>query len=155
MKAPQSISLQPLFILTVSYTFTTDTIHETAKQVWEQYRQYNVWAFHAPMGSGKTTFIHALCDVLEVKDAVGSPTFSIINQYQTKEGKIIYHLDLYRIKDEEEAIQAGVEDVLYSGELCLVEWPEKTPNLFPPGTLSVFLEVTGSNSRRLTIQVPN
>ena len=106
-------------------------------------------------GSGKTTFIHALCDVLEVKDAVGSPTFSIINQYQAKDGKTIYHLDLYRIKDEEEAIQAGVEDVLYSGELCLVEWPGKTPSLFPPDTVYLQLEVTGSNSRRLTIQVPN
>lgn len=107
------------------------------------------------MGSGKTTFIHALCDVLEVKDAVGSPTFSIINQYQTKEGQTIYHLDLYRIKDEEEAIQAGVEDVLYSGELCLVEWPDKTQSLFPPDTIYLRLEVTGSDSRRLTIQVPN
>ena len=136
-------------------TFTTQTIHEAAKEVWQQFRQYKVWAFDAPMGSGKTTFIHALCDVLEVKDAVGSPTFSIINQYQTKGGQTIYHLDLYRIKDEEEAIQAGVEDVLYSGELCLVEWPDKTPNLFPPDTIYLRLEVTGSDSRRLTIQVPN
>lgn len=136
-------------------TFTTHTIHEAAREVWQQFKQYQVWAFDAPMGSGKTTFIHALCDVLEVKDAVGSPTFSIINQYQTKEGQTIYHLDLYRIKDEEEAIQAGVEDVLYSGELCLVEWPDKTPNLFPPDTIYIHLEVTDSDSRRLTIQVPN
>lgn len=136
-------------------TFTTHTIHEAATEVWQQFKQYKVWAFDAPMGSGKTTFIHALCDVLEVKDAVGSPTFSIINQYQTKEGQTIYHLDLYRIKDEEEAIQAGVEDVLYSGELCLVEWPDKTPNLFPPDTIYLHLEVTCSDSRRLTIQVPN
>ena len=136
-------------------TFTTQTIHEAAKEVWQQFSQYKVWAFDAPMGSGKTTFIHALCDVLEVKDAVGSPTFSIINQYQTKAGQTIYHLDLYRIKDENEAIQAGVEDVLYSGELCLVEWPDKTPNLFPPDTIYLRLEVTGSDSRRLTIQVPN
>ena len=135
-------------------TFTTQTIHEAAGEVWQQFKQYKVWAFDAPMGSGKTTFIHALCDVLDVKDAVGSPTFSIINQYQTKGGQTIYHLDLYRIKDDEEAIQAGVEDVLYSGELCLVEWPDKTPNLFPPDTIYLRLEVVGSDSRRLTIQVP-
>lgn len=116
---------------------------------------YNVWAFDAPMGSGKTTLIHALCDVLQVSDAVGSPTFSIINQYQTGDGKIVYHLDLYRIKDEEEALQAGVEEVLLSGELCLVEWPGKTPGLFPADTVYLRLEVTGSNRRRLTIQVPN
>ena len=136
-------------------TFTTHTIHEAAREVWQQFKQYKVWAFDAPMGSGKTTFIHALCDVLEVKDAVGSPTFSIINQYQLKAGQTIYHLDLYRIKDEEEAIQAGVEEVLYSGELCLVEWPDKTPALFPPDTIYLHFEVIDSDSRRLTIQVPN
>ena len=79
------------------------------------------------MGSGKTTFIHALCDVLGVTDAVGSPTFSIINQYQMADGQTLYHLDLYRINDDEEAVQAGIEEVLYSGDYCMVEWPEKIP----------------------------
>lgn len=68
------------------------------------------------MGAGKTTFIHALCEVMEVKDTISSPTFSIINQYATATGKTIYHMDLYRLKDEQEAVNTGVEeDCLYSG----------------------------------------
>jgi tRNA threonylcarbamoyladenosine biosynthesis protein TsaE len=138
----------------VQYTITKENIYSVAKELLQQLKQYNVWAFNAPMGSGKTTFIHAVCDVMEVKDAVGSPTFSIINQYQSAEGKTIYHLDLYRIKDEEEAIQAGVEDVLYSGDLCLVEWPDKAGSLFPDNTVYVSIEIIDANTRRITAKVP-
>jgi tRNA threonylcarbamoyladenosine biosynthesis protein TsaE len=138
----------------VQYTITKENIYRVAKELLQQLKQYNVWAFNAPMGSGKTTFIHAVCDVMEVKDAVGSPTFSIINQYQSAEGKTIYHLDLYRIKDEEEAIQAGVEDVLYSGDLCLVEWPDKAGSLFPDNTVYVSIEIIDANTRRITAKVP-
>jgi len=93
--------------------------------------------------------------VLKVTDTVGSPTFSIINQYQTQSGNTIYHLDLYRIKDEEEAIQAGVEDVLYSGDLCLVEWPGKINSLLPADTVFIKIDILNSNTRRITIQYPN
>ncbi len=155
MKACQSISLQPLFILTVQLTFSLQNIQQAAEQVWQQLQHYKVWAFEAPMGSGKTTFIHALCDVLGVTDAVSSPTFSIINQYQSADGKMIYHLDLYRIKDEEEAIQAGVEDVLYSGDLCFVEWPDKAADLFPDNTVYLTIEIVDTNTRRITAKVPN
>ena len=89
-----------------------------------------------------------------VKDAVGSPTFSIINEYAYDyEGtkKILFHIDLYRLKDEEEAIRTGVEDCLYSGNICLVEWPEKAPGIFPENTVHVFLEVADSITRRLKI----
>ena len=130
-------------------------MHSVAKELLQQLQQYNVWAFDAAMGSGKTTFIHALCDELGVRDAVGSPTFSIINQYQSAQGNIIYHLDLYRIKDEEEAIQAGVEDVLYSGDLCLVEWPDKAADLFPADTVHLSIEIIDANTRRITVKVPN
>ncbi len=95
------------------------------------------------MGSGKTTFIHALCDVRKVKDVVGSPTFSIVNEYffsENSKQKKIFHIDLYRLKDEQEAIQAGVEDYLYSDHICLVEWPEKIPSLLPDDSLHVFIE---------------
>jgi tRNA threonylcarbamoyladenosine biosynthesis protein TsaE len=132
-----------------------ENIHAVAKEVWEQCSMYKVWAFDAAMGSGKTTFIHALCDVLGVKDVVGSPTFSIINQYETGEGQTIYHLDLYRIKDEEEAVQAGVEDVLFSGEYCMIEWPEKIPGLMPDGTLHLHIETIDSLKRCITVRFPN
>lgn len=134
--------------------FTLEKIHTVAKELWNQYKSYKVWAFDAAMGTGKTTFVHALCDVLGVKDAVGSPTFSIINQYQLADGHILYHLDLYRIKDQEEAIQAGIEDVLYSGEYCMIEWPEKIPALMPDDALNVHLETVNELKRRITITIP-
>lgn len=110
-----------------------------------------VIAFHGNMGSGKTTFIHALCGVKGVKDVVGSPTFSIINEYYFPDG-MIFHIDLYRLKDEQEAIRAGVEDCLYSDHICFVEWPEKAPAIFPADTVHVFVEVVDSENRRLTIR---
>ena len=113
-----------------------------------------VFAFHGEMGSGKTTFIHALCDVKGVKEAVTSPTFSIINEYSYTENgtrKQIFHLDLYRLKDAEEAIQAGVEDCLYSENICLVEWPEKAATIFPEDTFHVHIEVVDSANRKLRI----
>jgi tRNA threonylcarbamoyladenosine biosynthesis protein TsaE len=91
-----------------------------------------------------------MCEVLEVTSAVGSPTFSIINEYRYKWG-IIYHIDLYRLKNEEEALRAGVEDCLYSGALCLVEWPERAPGVFPEDTVHAYLEINGPNNRLLRI----
>ena len=135
--------------------FTLENIQLIAAELWQELQQYKVWAFDAAMGGGKTTFVHALCDKLEVKDAVSSPTFSIINQYQTKSGMTIYHLDLYHIKDEEEAIQAGVEDVLFSGELCLVEWPEKIPGLIPDDAVYIKIETVNASTRRITVHYPN
>ena len=101
------------------------------------------------MGAGKTTFIHALCDVKGVTDTVGSPTFSIINEYRYPGGRI-FHIDLYRLKDEEEAVRTGVEDVLYSGDLCLVEWPDRAPGIFPPDTVELWIEATGPLDRKIT-----
>ena len=111
-----------------------------------------VFAFHGEMGAGKTTFIHALCDVKGIKDAVTSPTFSIINEYRYVEDgneKKLFHLDLYRLKDEEEAIRAGIEDCLYSDSICLVEWPDKAAHIFPDNSLHVYIEVVDSAERKL------
>jgi tRNA threonylcarbamoyladenosine biosynthesis protein TsaE len=155
-QAVQSISLQPSFNLTFLQTeFTLENIQFIASELWTKLNHYKVWAFDAEMGAGKTTFIHALCNVLKVADTVGSPTFSIINQYQTQSGNAIFHLDLYRIKDEEEAIQAGIEDVLYSDDLCLVEWPGKINSLLPADTVFIKIDILNSNTRRITIQYPN
>ena len=110
-------------------------------------------AFHGAMGAGKTTFIHAVCTALGVQDAVGSPTFSIVNQYQAAGNEPVYHIDLYRLKDEEEAIQTGVEDCLYSGNYCFVEWPEKAAGLFPENTLHVQIVPVDNDTRKLTINL--
>ena len=136
-------------------TFSSNEILEIAKTVWKAVGSSRILAFHGPMGSGKTTFIHALCDVKNVKDTVGSPTFSIINEYAFNENgkeKMIYHIDLYRLKDEQEAIQTGVEDCLYSDHICLVEWPEKIPSLLPADTIHIIIELVDTSTRRLRIQ---
>lgn len=108
-----------------------------------------VVAFHGEMGAGKTTLIAALCRALGTHDVTGSPTFSIINQYNTDDGRIIYHMDLYRIESEEEAIQAGVEDALYSGNLCLVEWPEKAGDLLPDDAMHIHIAWLDTKKRKL------
>src|ERR1700754_5053515 len=120
--------------------FSLGTIRETATMFWKLAGNAKIFAFHGGMGAGKTTFIHALCAAREVTDTVGSPTFSIINEYRYPGGRI-FHIDLYRLKDEEEALRAGVEDVLYSGDICLVEWPDRAPGIFPPEAVEVWLEV--------------
>ena len=134
--------------------FTLDQLETAAKQFLQIAADEKVIAFHGEMGSGKTTFIHALCDAKGVTDIVGSPSFSIINEYAYDcEGtkRILFHIDLYRLKDEAEAIQAGVEDCLYSGYTCFAEWPDKAPGIFPAETMHVHLEAIDSQTRRLSI----
>ena len=138
----------------MEWTFSLDNINKVAKEFWKATEGKMVFAFHGQMGVGKTTFIHALCDVKAVKDVVGSPTFSIINEYEYDcEGtkKVMFHIDLYRLKDKEEAIRTGVEDALYSGYICLVEWPEKAPGIFPEDKVDVFIEMSDESIRRLKI----
>jgi len=139
------------YLCPVKITYELSDIKEAAARFWKAISNKKNIAFHGSMGAGKTTFIHALCEVKEVKDVVGSPSFSIINEYYFPSGKI-FHIDLYRLKDEEEAVRAGVEDCLYSDHICLVEWPEKAPGLFPNNSVHVFIEVEDSETRHLTIQ---
>jgi tRNA threonylcarbamoyladenosine biosynthesis protein TsaE len=131
-------------------TFTLQEIHTIAKKCWEQANGKKTLAFHGQMGTGKTTLIRALCDVIGVTDTVGSPTFSIINEYASEEG-MIFHIDLYRLKDLAEIIQAGVEDCLYSGNICLVEWPEIAASILPEDTVHFYLDVIDEETRHLCI----
>ncbi len=133
--------------------FSLDNINEAAKTFLQVIGDKKVIALHGQMGAGKTTFVHAICDVLKVNSAVSSPTFSIINEYISANGNIIYHLDLYRLKDEQEAINAGIEDCFYSGNLSLVEWPEITPSLFPDDTVHCYLSISGEKERGLEIKM--
>lgn len=139
-----------LYLRSMQQRFTLETINDIARQFWQLHPEGLVFAFHGAMGAGKTTFIHALCTAKKVTSTVGSPTFSIINQYDYP-GGIIFHIDLYRLRDEEEAIRAGVEDCLYSGALCLVEWPERAEGIFPPSTIPVFLSAPDPQTRVLQI----
>lgn len=133
--------------------FTLDEIQDTAIRLLPALTGYRVFAFHGEMGAGKTTFIQALCKAMGVVDTISSPTFSIINQYKTSNGQTIYHMDLYRVKDETEAINAGVEDCLYSGDICFVEWPQKAAAIFPEKTLHITISSVEDNARKLKLNL--
>lgn len=107
-------------------------------------------AFFAPMGAGKTTFTTALCSRLGVEDAVCSPTFTIINEYRTRDGEPVYHFDFYRINKTSEALDIGIGDYFYSGDFCIMEWPENIEELLPEETLRVRITVNPDQSRTLS-----
>jgi len=136
----------------MSFEYSIEQIHEAAEKCLQVINGKKVIAFHGAMGSGKTTLIHAICDEKEVTSPVSSPTFALINEYNSPTGSV-FHIDLYRLNDEEEAVRAGVEDCLYSGKTCFVEWPEKAPSIFPEDTLHLFIEPLNDHVRRLTIQL--
>jgi tRNA threonylcarbamoyladenosine biosynthesis protein TsaE len=135
-----------------------DELENFAEQFWKYVRNKKVFAFHGEMGAGKTTIISALCHYKGTKDVTGSPTFSIINEYsylESGEAKKIFHIDLYRLKDEEEVMQAGVEDCVYSGSVCMIEWPEKAPNLFDEETVHVFIQPVSAIERKVEVKLPD
>jgi tRNA threonylcarbamoyladenosine biosynthesis protein TsaE len=100
----------------------------------------SVFLFEGEMGSGKTTFIKKICEALGVKEGLSSPTYSIVNEYHSDEKKIIYHFDLYRVKNVQECVDLGMEDYLYSGNYCFVEWPEMAEALYPENAVRVRIE---------------
>ena len=111
----------------------------------------DVFAFYAPMGTGKTTFIKALCEELGVTDVINSPTFSIINEYRAEpSGELIYHFDCYRLEQLSDALSLGAEDYLQSGALCFIEWPEVIEDILPVDTVRVTLEELEGGARKLT-----
>lgn len=140
------------YICIMDAIFTLQAIDEVAAMYWKQYKHKKIWAFNAKMGSGKTTFIHSLCkNVLQIKDASSSPTFSIINEYFSPVAGTIYHTDWYRLKDEEDALNTGIEDMLNSGSFCFIEWPEKAKNLLPENTLHINIEILDEHTRRIFV----
>ncbi len=117
----------------------------------QQAGQRRIIALFAPMGAGKTTLSGAILHALGSTDHAASPTFSLINEYALPDGSTLYHMDWYRLKDEEEAMAAGIEDALYSGHRCLVEWPERAPALLPPDALRVEILATDPETRLLKV----
>ncbi len=127
-------------------------IIEAAQAFIDQIGTSTIFAFNGNMGAGKTTFIKAVCEQLGVKDVINSPTFAIVNEYETDKGSIIYHFDCYRINKIEEAIDMGCTDYFDSGNLCLIEWPENISPLLPDDTVVVNITVNDDDSRTLTIE---
>ncbi|MDQ2656568.1 MAG: tRNA (adenosine(37)-N6)-threonylcarbamoyltransferase complex ATPase subunit type 1 TsaE [Bacteroidota bacterium] len=130
-----------------------DDLNEVAGKLLKQAGQCTVWLFYGEMGSGKTTLIKRICSRLGVTDAMSSPTFSIVNEYGTEDGKKIYHFDCYRIKNEAEAYDIGSEEYFYSGHLCFIEWPERIPSLIPAQHAEVSITVENQNYRTIALSV--
>lgn len=130
----------------------TDDLDRAAGEFLEQTAGHRLIAFYAPMGAGKTTFTSALCRRLGVDGQVCSPTFTIINEYVTDAGETVYHFDFYRITKLSEAVDIGLDDYLYSGCLCLMEWPENVEELLPEETLRVHIDVNPDLSRTISWQ---
>ena len=123
-------------------------INEAAKQFIENMGDGKVFAFYGKMGAGKTTFIKAVCEELGVDDVITSPTFAIVNEYQSAtSGDSIYHFDFYRFKKVEEVYDMGYEDYFYSGSLCFLEWPELIDDLLPEDATKVTIEATEEGGR--------
>ena len=128
----------------------TADLDRAAAEFLEKIGDNTLVAFCAPMGAGKTTFTTAICKALGVTDPVGSPTFAIVNEYLRADGDYMYHFDFYRINRLSEAIDIGLDDYLYSGCLCIMEWPENIEELLPDDTLRVTITVNPDLSRTLS-----
>jgi len=130
------------------------SLHELptiANTILNAFPDERIFLFYGDMGAGKTTFINALCEALDVQDHTSSPTFSIINEYASKHGPL-YHFDFYRLKNETEAFDMGYEEYFYSGNYCFVEWPEKIANLLPSSYVKIKMEVTENQNRFMTVE---
>lgn len=134
--------------------FELDDIQNTAKKFLQITKGFIVFAFQGELGAGKTTFISSLCKEMGINETVTSPTFSIIQEYVGGDQKIVYHIDLYRIKSSEEAMNAGIEDCINSGEICMIEWPEKALEILPSQTVFSTFEIVSPDKRKLVIQLP-
>ncbi len=130
-----------------------DEIDTAARQLLADGRERSVWLFEGDMGAGKTTLIKAVCRVLGVVSTVQSPTFSIVNEYTTHEGHSVYHFDCYRLRNEAEALDIGIEEYLDSGNYCFIEWPEKIMSLWPATYYQVHLAVDDDGSRTLEANI--
>ncbi|MFO7978591.1 MAG: tRNA (adenosine(37)-N6)-threonylcarbamoyltransferase complex ATPase subunit type 1 TsaE [Bacteroidales bacterium] len=115
-------------------------LKQAARELLSHHSDKRIFAFFGAMGVGKTTFIKAICRELGVRDVVGSPTFSIVNQYADADAEPVYHFDFYRIRKLDEVYDMGYEEYLYSGAYCLIEWPEKMQSLLPANSTKVFME---------------
>lgn len=132
--------------------FDLNQLSLIAKQLLQECDGHKIFLFEGEMGAGKTTFIKSICAELGVKAAVSSPTFSLVNEYEYPAG-LIYHFDCYRLKTPTEALDMGIEEYLYSGAYCFIEWPEKIEGLWPEKYVQVNLSTVNPKSRKIQVQL--
>ena len=131
-------------------TYTLDRIDEMAQLLIQEAGDQKVWIFRGEMGAGKTTLIKSLAKALQVADSVSSPTFGIVNEYQTQAKGLIYHFDFYRLDDPMEALDIGIEEYFYSGNYCWLEWAEKIAPFLPERFFHIELALASKTGRILT-----
>jgi tRNA threonylcarbamoyladenosine biosynthesis protein TsaE len=131
--------------------YSLDNLPQIAENIIKNAKN-KVLLFHGDMGVGKTTLIKEICKILGVYDVAHSPTFSLVNEYQTNNNKIVYHFDFYRIEHEEEAYDMGVEDYLYSNNWCLIEWPENVKNLLPLDAVDIKISLLENGQRNIQLK---
>lgn len=127
-------------------------LESIAQQIITFAQEYRFWVFDGAMGVGKTTLIKAICQQLGSLDHVSSPTFALVNEYQTPK-ETIYHFDFYRLKNENEAFDLGYEDYFYANNYCFIEWASKIPNLLPPKRIEIKITLSENQSRQLDLIV--
>jgi tRNA threonylcarbamoyladenosine biosynthesis protein TsaE len=130
--------------------FSIDQLEEVAQQIIAQ-NPNKVILFHGEMGVGKTTLIKQLCTSLGVQGATSSPTFSLVNEYEAPQNQLVYHFDFYRVNKEEEALDMGIDEYLYSGHWCFIEWAEKIENLIPEKHSVINIVALADGTRKLTL----
>lgn len=130
--------------------FSIDQLEEVAQKIIAN-NPKKVILFHGEMGVGKTTLIKQLCRNLGVTDATSSPTFSLVNEYEADNNQLVYHFDFYRLNKETEALDMGIDDYLYSGNWCFIEWAEKIPNLIPDSHSVITISLLEDGNRSLEL----
>lgn len=128
-----------------------EELDQAALQIKRYAEDLKVWIFEGDLGAGKTTLIKRICDHFNITDTVNSPSFSIVNEYRDDKGEKYYHLDFYRIKNEEEAMDIGAEEYIFSGNYCFIEWPSKVSSLLPDHYLSVSISQMPDGTRSLNL----
>ena len=136
------------------YVNSLEDLSQKAKEFFLIVKQNRLFAFKGKIGAGKTNFIKALCEELQVEDNVCSPTFAIVNVYSSKKVGEIYHFDFYRLDNESQALDIGVEEYFYSGNYCFMEWAENIPSLLPKNCISVEIIETSPWSRLIRVYLP-
>ncbi len=138
--------------MSVTFSYEIDEIDQAAHRILKAAGTEKIWVFRGQMGAGKTTLIKSLAKSLGVVDGVSSPTFGIVNEYQTVAGDLIYHFDFYRLNDPLEALEIGIEEYFYSEKICWIEWPEKIAQFLPEQFFLIRIEPETHSRRKITLQ---